>query len=145
MIEIVGFGFDEKLLFSKAMDIRKSVFVEEQKVPPELEYDGFENESHHYLLFYNDEPIATARWRKTEKGIKLERFAMLYEYRNKGVGSELLQRIMKDVSSLGEKIYLHAQLKAVSYYEKAGFEKKGDVFVEAGIEHYLMEMLQGME
>ncbi len=140
MIEIIGFGNDEKLLFSEALGIRKRVFVEEQKVPPELEYDDFENESHHYLLFYNNEPISTARWRNTEKGIKLERFAMLQEYRNKGVGSELLQRIMKDVSSLGKKIYLHAQIKAVSYYERVGFVKKGDVFVEAGIEHYLMEL-----
>ena len=139
MIEIIEFSNDEKLLFSKALDIRKTVFVEEQNVPPEHEYDGFENESHHYLLFFDDLPIAVARWRITENGIKLERFAMLSEYRNKGLGSELLHRIMKDVSSLGKKIYLHAQLKAVSYYERVGFVKKGDIFVEAGIEHYLME------
>ncbi len=139
MIKIIEFSNVEKLLFSKALDIRKRVFVVEQNVPPEHEYDGFENESHHYLLFFDDVPIATARWRNTKKGIKLERFAMLQEYRNKGIGSELLQRIMKDVSSLGKKIYLHAQIKAVSYYERVGFVKKGDVFVEAGIEHYLME------
>ena len=90
-------------------------------------------------MFFDDVPIATTRWRNTKKGIKLERFAMLQEYRNKGIGSELLQRIMKDVSSLGKKIYLHAQIKEVSYYERVGFVKKGDVFVEAGIEHYLME------
>lgn len=139
MIEIIEFRNDNKALFSKALDIRKIVFVEEQNVPPEHEYDEFENESHHYLLFYDDEPIAVARWRKTENGIKLERFAMLPEYRNKGLGSELLYRIMKDVSLLRKMIYLHAQLKAVSYYERVGFEKRGDIFVEAGIEHYLME------
>ena len=139
MIEIKRFRNDEKVLFGKALKIRENVFVKEQQVPPELEYDGFENESHHYLLFYNDEPIATARWRKTENGIKLERFALLPEYRDKGIGTILLQRVMKDVSPFGKTIYLHAQLKAVPYYERVGFVKKGDIFVEAGIEHYLME------
>ncbi|RLD59054.1 MAG: GNAT family N-acetyltransferase [Bacteroidetes bacterium] len=139
MIEIKRFRNDEKVLFGKALKIRENVFVKEQQVPPELEYDGFENESHHYLLFYNDEPIATARWRKTENGIKLERFALLPEYRDKGIGTKLLQRVMEDISPFGKTIYLHAQLKAVPYYERVGFVKKGDIFVEAGIEHYLME------
>jgi predicted GNAT family N-acyltransferase len=139
MIEIKKFRKTDTDLFNRALEIRKRVFVDEQKVPPDLEYDEFENESHHYLLFFNDVPIATARWRKTDEGIKLERFAMLPDFRNKGLGSEILKRVLRDVSSLGIKIYLHAQIMAVSYYERAGFKKKGDVFVEAGIEHYLME------
>ncbi|NOX47228.1 MAG: GNAT family N-acetyltransferase [Chlorobi bacterium] len=140
MIEIKEFRNVDRDLFSKALEIRKRVFVEEQKVPPELEYDGFENESHHYLLLLNNEPIATARWRKTDEGIKLERFAMLPEFRDKGLGSKLLQRVLNDVSTFGTTVYLHAQIKAVPYYERVGFEKKGDMFIEAGIEHYLMEL-----
>jgi predicted GNAT family N-acyltransferase len=139
MIEIKEFRNIDADLFSRALEIRKRVFVDEQKVPSDLEYDEFENESHHYLLFFNDEPIATARWRKTDEGIKLERFAMLPDFRNKGLGSEILKRVLRDVSPLGMKIYLHAQIMAVSYYERLGFKKKGNVFVEAGIEHYLME------
>ena len=140
MIEIREFRNTDTDLFNRALEIRKRVFVDEQNVPPELEYDGYENESHHYLLFLNKEPIAAARWRKTAEGIKLERFAMLPEFRNKGLGSELLQRIKEDVSVFGKKVYLHAQIKAVPYYKRAGFKKRGDVFVEAGIEHYLMEL-----
>ena len=139
MLEIKRFGFQDKDLFEICCSIRIQVFVEEQKVDPELEYDH-EEESHFYLLFDEGKPIATARWRETEKGIKLERFAMLREFRNQGLGSELLKEVLKDVQKLKKKIYLHSQLNAVSYYERAGFKKVGDKFTEAGIEHYLMEL-----
>jgi predicted GNAT family N-acyltransferase len=139
MLEIKRFGFKDKEHFNICSAIRTQVFVGEQKVDPALEYDH-EEESHFYLLYYEGKPVANARWRETEKGIKLERFAMLKEYRNKGLGTLLLQEVLKDVSKLGKKIYLHSQLKAISYYERAGFVKKGELFTEAGIEHYQMEL-----
>lgn len=141
MLEIKRFGFQDKELFEPCCSIRIQVFVEEQNVDPKLEYDH-EEESHFYLLLYEGKPIATARWRETEKGIKLERFAMLKEFRNLGLGSELLKEVLKDVQKLDKKIYLHSQLMAVSYYERAGFIKVGEKFTEAGIEHYLMELIQ---
>jgi len=141
MLEIKRFGFQDKDLFETCCSIRIQVFVEEQKVDPELEYDH-EEESHFYLLLYEGKPIATARWRETEKGIKLERFAMLKEFRNLGLGSELLKEVLNDVQKLDKKIYLHSQLMAVRYYERAGFAKVGEKFTEAGIEHYLMELIQ---
>jgi predicted GNAT family N-acyltransferase len=139
MIEIKRFGFQEKELFALSSSIRTIVFVEEQKVNPLLEYDH-EEESHFYLLYVDGKPVATARWRETEKGIKLERFAMLKDFRNQGLGSELLKEVLDDVQKLNKKIYLHSQLKAVSYYERAGFKKAGEMFTEAGIEHYMMEL-----
>ena len=139
MIEIKRFGFSDKQLSKISNQIRTAVFVMEQKVDPELEYDH-EEESHFYLLYFDGKPVATARWRETDKGIKLERFAMLKEFRNQGLGSELLNEVLKDVQKLDKKIYLHSQLKAVSYYERAGFVKKGEIFTEAGIEHYRMEL-----
>lgn len=141
MVEIKRFSFHDKELFETCCSIRIQVFVEEQKVDPKLEYDH-EEESHFYLLLYEGKPIATARWRETEKGIKLERFAMLKEFRNRGLGTELLKEVLKDVQQLDKKIYLHSQLKAISYYERAGFAKVGEKFTEAGIEHYLMELIQ---
>jgi len=138
MIEIKRFGFSDKKLLSISNNIRTTVFVIEQKVDRILEYE-FEEEGNFYLLSYKNNPVATARWRKTEKGIKLERFATLPEYRNKGLGSNLLNKIMSDVLPLNKSIYLHSQIKAISYYERAGFRKKGEIFVEANIEHYLME------
>jgi predicted GNAT family N-acyltransferase len=141
MIEVKRFRCSDKILSNISNQIRTAVFVLEQKVDPELEYDH-EDESHFYLLFHDGKPIATARWRETEMGIKLERFALLREFRNHGLGSELLKEVLIDVQKLDKKIYLHSQLRAVSYYEKAGFVKVGKKFTEAGIEHYLMELIQ---
>ncbi len=123
----------------RIMAIRQTVFVEEQKVDPELEYDEFENESQHYLVLQNNQPAGTARWRKTEKGIKLERFAVLPEFRGCGLAGMLVARLLNDVKPFGEKIYLNAQLPAVPLYERAGFVKQGETFFEADIEHYYME------
>jgi predicted GNAT family N-acyltransferase len=87
----------------------------------------------------NDIPAGTARWRRTADGIKLERFAVLAEFRKKGVASALLETILDDVLlEHPSKIYLHSQIQAVPLYEKYGFEKQGDIFTEAGIEHYKM-------
>jgi len=130
--------FGDKELWGISNKIRTEVFVKEQNVDPVLEYEH-EEEGHFYLMFIDDEPVATARWRMTKNGIKLERFAMLKEYRNQGLGSALLSEVMNDVMFQKQKIYLHSQLKAVSFYERAGFVKKGETFKEAGIDHYLME------
>jgi predicted GNAT family N-acyltransferase len=139
MVEVVRFEYPDKKLFEICSSIRRRVFVEEQKVDRKLEYDH-EEESHFYLLYVDGKPVATSRWRETDKGIKLERFAMLKEFRNQGLGSELLKEVIQDVSNLKRKIYLHSQLMAVSYYERAGFKKVGNIFTEAGIEHYMMEL-----
>ncbi|MBM3434844.1 MAG: GNAT family N-acetyltransferase [Bacteroidetes bacterium] len=130
--------FGDKELWGISNKIRTEVFVKEQNVDPVLEYEH-EEEGHFYLMFIDDEPVATARWRMTKNGIKLELFAMLKEYRNQGLGSALLSEVMNDVMFQKQKIYLHSQLKAVSFYERAGFVKKGETFKEAGIDHYLME------
>jgi predicted GNAT family N-acyltransferase len=130
--------FEDTELLGISNKIRTEVFVNEQHVDPVLEYEH-EEEGHFYLMFLDEIPIATARWRMIKKGIKLERFAMLKAFRNQGMGSMLLNEVMNDVIFQKQKIYLHAQLKAVSFYERAGFIKKGKSFTEAGIEHYLME------
>ena len=142
MFIVKRFSFEDKELAEKAFAIRKAVFVEEQGVDARLEYDC-EEESHHYLLFLAEKPIATARWRETEKGIKLERFAVLPQFRNRGIGEIILKEVLKDVSSLGKKVYLHAQRKAVTFYERNGFTKAGEMFTEAGIEHFLMNYQSG--
>jgi predicted GNAT family N-acyltransferase len=137
MVEIIRFKTDDIENSKKAFLIRKKVFVEEQHCDPAEEYE-FEEESHHFLLQVDGTPVMTARWRETEKGIKLERFAMLEEYRNRGLGRVLLKEVVKDVRPLNKKVYLHAQLKAVTFYQREGFIAVGDIFEEAGIMHYLM-------
>jgi predicted GNAT family N-acyltransferase len=120
-----------------ALDIRTEVFVKGQHVDPALEYE-FEEESNHYLLFAGDKALSTARWRETPKGIKLERFATLPDFRNKGFGSIILKEILSDIIPLKKTIYLHSQDKAVRFYERHGFEISGDLFIEAYIRHYPM-------
>jgi len=122
----------------QAMIIRQKVFVEEQGVDPALERDEHETDCHHYLALFDGIPVGTARWRKTGEGIKLERFAVLSAYRNQGIGEELLATVLQDVSREGRDLYLHAQLRAVSFYQRAGFRQEGAIFHEAGIAHYRM-------
>ena len=125
--------------------IRKKVFVIEQKVRPEEEFDEFENTSNHYLGYYGTIKAGTARWRNTDEGIKLERFAVLQKYRDKGIGSAILKRVLDDIKGEGKKIYLHAQLPAVKFYERAGFVKEGDMFSECNIDHYKMIYIPSTE
>ena len=127
-----------------AFKIRKEVFVIEQEVDPADEYDEFEETSTHFLALLDGRPVGTARWRFTQKGMKLERFAVLKEARGKGVGKALVAAVLSDISSdsntFGKLKYLHAQLTAVPLYLKFGFEKEGDIFEECNILHYKMKL-----
>lgn len=127
----------------KALHLREEVFVQEQKVPKEDEYDEFDKNANHFLATDDTgNALGTARWRKTEKGIKIERFAVRKDWRGKGIGSMLLESVLEDIihsgNSEGTFLYLHAQLSALPLYEKFGFKKEGDIFVECGIKHYKM-------
>ena len=137
MAELKSFFFSDKDLYQKSLKIRHEVFIAEQKVDPSLEIEN-EEPCHFYLVLIDETPAGTGRWRETEKGIKLERFAVLSEYRNHGIGTVLLKRILGDILPLNKKIYLHSQINALNYYERQGFVKSGNVFTEANIQHYLM-------
>jgi predicted GNAT family N-acyltransferase len=137
MNRIIDFDISDKEHYLQALAIREQVFIDEQQVERALEVEN-EAAAHYYLLLFDELPIATGRWRKTSRGIKLERFAVLPKYRNQHYGTVLLQHILKQLDSRPEELYLHAQLKAIPYYERQGFCKQGDMFTEANIRHYLM-------
>ncbi|WP_242917034.1 GNAT family N-acetyltransferase [Pontibacter liquoris] len=120
--------------------IREQVFVQEQQVPREAENDQYEPEARHYLATYQGVPCGAARWRLTENGVKLERFAVLPAYRNKNVGAQVLQAVLEDVRALhaSREIYLNAQLPAVNFYKRHGFQTEGAMFSECAIDHYKM-------
>ncbi len=139
MYSITRFTYSDKALFEKAITIRTEVFVEGLHIDAALENDEYDAIAHHYLLTENDIPLATARWRETTNGIKLERFAVPEKYRNKGLGTILLKEVLADVISMSKLIYLHSQYTAVNLYLKNGFVVKGEAFEEAGIKHYYME------
>jgi len=121
----------------KVFAIRREVFVGEQNCPPELEWE-FEEESNHFLATVDGEPAGACRWRKTDKGYKLERFAVLGKFRGFGVGKEMVKAVLADLPVDAGYVYLHAQVQAVPLYLKFGFEKVGPEFEEAGIRHYKM-------
>ena len=120
-----------------AHDIRYEVFVLGQNCPADLERAN-EEESTHFLAKVDGIPAGACRWRKTENGYKLERFAVLADFRGIGVGQQMVKTVLDDLPADAPYVYLHAQIQAVSLYEKFGFEKTGPEFEEAGIRHYKM-------
>ncbi|WP_080239762.1 GNAT family N-acetyltransferase [Spirosoma rigui] len=140
MIEILQISGPADL--DVAFSIRRKVFVEEQNVSAEEEYDEFETTSTHFLARVDSVPCGTARWRRTSNGVKLERFAVLKEYRGQGVAKALVRAVLNDVFSQQpepiERIYLHAQVSAMPLYAGFGFVPVGPVFDEAGIQHQKM-------
>lgn len=127
---------DSDELFNHVFFIRTKVFVDEEKIDQEDEYDGFDHLSTHYLAWVNGKPAGTARWRTLPISgqIRLERFAVVQEFRKYGVASALLERMMNDVSHENS-IFVHAQVLVQRFFEKFGFKPIGEPFEEAGIMH----------
>ncbi len=141
MIEVRKAVNQEEL--KDAFKIREEVFVREQNVSREEEYDRYDKTSTHFVAYDAEgRPCGTARWRQTDSGIKLERFAVLKAYRGQGIGALLLKNVLHDIEEdpnvSEQKIYMHAQSSAVGFYKKYGFEPLGDEFLECGIKHYEM-------
>lgn len=124
-----------------AFKIRKCVFIEEQKIPENIEIDQFEKQSDHFLILDDKNPIGTARVRYLDnKTAKIERMAILKENRNKGAGSVLFKYILEFLKEKEISIVtINAQLHARDFYCKFDFNQVGDVFEEAGIKHIKME------
>jgi predicted GNAT family N-acyltransferase len=121
----------------KVFAIRYEVFVVEQGCPLELEHD-LEDESVHFLATIDEIPAGACRWRKTDKGYKLERFAVLAKFRGFGVGQGMVKAVLSDLPKDADYVYLHAQTPAVTLYERFNFEKTGPEFEEAGMKHFKM-------
>lgn len=126
----------------QAFAIREKVFSEDLGVAWEETFDRFDQESIHFIAFYDKEPAGSARYRHTEKGIRLERFAVSPEFRGKGVGKRLVQSSLGHIEanrkSPGQLIYLHAQLAVMPLYSRYGFYQVGEKFLEANLEHFEM-------
>ena len=125
-----------------AFTIREKVFVEGQGVPATLENDIHDRtDARHYLAHTAEgTPAGAARWRETENGVKLERFAVLEEFRNQEIGATILHAVLAEVRAElpDAEVYLNAQLRAVPFYERHGFKKQGEMFEEANIQHFRM-------
>ena len=122
--------------------IRSKVFVEEQKVPEELEIDEYDNIANHIVIYDKEKPVATGRLVNIEGEDLLGRIAVLKDYRNRGIGKLVVESLIGKAEEKGlEEVHLHAQLTAVKFYEKLGFESYGEIFDDAGIDHISMKKI----
>lgn len=125
--------------------IRSTVFQIEQGVDAELEFDGKDEEADHFLAYFNDRPVGTARIRFLDPATaKLERLAVLSEVRGQGVGKQIMNAAIAFLSEKNiSEIRIHAQEPVKEFYERLGFVAEGSRFDEAGIPH--LKMIKRME
>ncbi len=120
--------------------IRQEVFVVEQNVSPDLENDGLDAAARHFSVRVNDRIIATCRVRLMGSAAKIERVAVLKDYRKLGVGRILMKYILQEFGKAGDinLFKLSSQSYAVPFYEKLGFKRRGSEYMDAGMPHYDM-------
>ena len=116
--------------------IREEVFILEQSVPRNREYDEFEVSSVHFLAYLDGKPAGCIRYRKTGDRIKLERLAVLKDMRGKGIGKALMNHVEREsIDRNSSEFVLNSQLYAMNFYEKCGYRARGGIFLDADIEH----------
>ena len=125
---------------SELRAIRETVFMKEQNVPKDEEWDGQDEASWHYLAKADhNKTIGCARLMRSGQ---IGRMAVLKEHRGFGVGELLLNNVVSQAKELQMNlIFLHAQTYAVGFYERAGFRAHGDEFMDANIPHYAMTLI----
>ncbi|WP_096199130.1 GNAT family N-acetyltransferase [Bacillus sp. FJAT-45350] len=123
-----------------AYQVRTIVFVEEQKVPVELEIDEHEEEATHFVVYDGEKPIGAGRFRSVDGYGKVERICILKEYRGRNVGKDLMIKIEEVAQQEGFKaLKLNAQIQAETFYKNLGYVTYSDEFLDAGIPHVSMK------
>lgn len=117
--------------------IRDEVFIKEQHVPKEIEWDGLDESAIHVIAQTDGkEFIGTARLIRTGQ---IGRMAVISKYRGQGVGSLMLKRLIAIAKDKGlNSIFLHAQTHAIEFYLSQGFKEDGEIFMDADIPHKMM-------
>lgn len=124
-------------LQKEAQAIRYEVFVIEQKIPAELEWDVMDAACLHAVA-YDGQQQALGTGRLLPDG-HIGRMAVRPSARNRGVGAAILQALMQQARQRGDReVKLNAQISAEAFYRRNGFERAGEVFEEAGIQHLHM-------
>lgn len=125
-----------------AFHIRKEIFVKEQNVPLEDEFDEFDalnGLAEHILVYYNNQPVGTGRVRWVDGYGKLERICILEPYRKFGLGKVITSTLEEIAVEKGiSQVKLHGQTHAEGFYKKLGYQTSSDIFMEDGIPHVLM-------
>ncbi len=123
------------------ISIRTQVFVEEQGIDLEIDFDGLDEVATHALVMSGNVSVGTGRILNDGH---IGRIAVLKSARKQGVGAMVLKVLICEAQSRGYKrVYLGSQMHATSFYEKLGFNACGEVFMDAGLEHIEMEIFLG--
>lgn len=123
-----------------AYAVRRTVFQDEQGVPPEIEFDADDAGAAHVIAAADGVVVGTGRVVLHPDYAKIGRMAVLAPWRRRGVGRLLLDALLREAALHGAaRAVLHAQVHAVGFYQRAGFAVFGDPFDEAGIPHRRME------
>ena len=119
--------------------IRKQVFIIEQNIPEEEEWDDQDMISDHFVVYDQDQPIATARLLQNNS---VGRVAVLKTYRGQGIGRMIMLEIIRQAHQQDRTfLQLSSQVHAISFYEKLGFSIEGDAYDECGIPHIKMQLV----
>ena len=124
----------------EAFGVRKRVFVEEQGISEDLEFDNCDRKALHVVVTDAERVIGTARVIFLNANqAKLERMAVLRPFRRRGIGSRIVSFLDGELKNRQvEQVVLHAQYAVVAFYKSCGFEELGSPFVEVGIKHIKM-------
>ena len=123
-----------------ALALRHDVFCVEQGVPVHEELDGRDGEGVHLVAVSNGDLLATCRLLFVGPTVQFSRLAVRQSARRQGIASALLALADAETRAGGaRRLVLHAQTYARALYEAAGYEPRGRIFMEAGIEHVAME------
>jgi predicted GNAT family N-acyltransferase len=138
-IETIVAKTDEQI--QDALKIRTEVFVVEQQISKDLEFDGLDDESFHFVAYDGEQPIAAGRLREIDSTGKVQRICVRKDYRGKQIGNDIMHLIHKTAKENGiHQLVLHAQESAIPFYEKLGYHISSDIFYEAGIPHAEMKL-----
>ncbi|WP_077212669.1 GNAT family N-acetyltransferase [Bacillus dakarensis] len=125
-----------------AFAIRKEVFVKEQGVPLEDEFDQFDTLNglcEHIVVHYNEQPVGTGRIRFIDGVGKLERICILEPYRKYGLGKMIIKTLEEIAEERGaSQVKLHGQTQAEGFYKNLDYRTSSPIFMEDGIPHVLM-------
>ena len=128
-------------LGADASAIRTEVFVQEQKIPADMEWDEADASCLHAVAYNRfGLPLATGRLLEHVPGVaKIGRMAVRASMRGGRIGREVLDALMQAAKARGDReALLHAQTSAAAFYSRAGFVTRGELFEEAGIPHVEM-------
>ncbi|ERJ12574.1 GNAT family N-acetyltransferase [Haloplasma contractile] len=133
----------EQKHFYDQVRVRKEVFIIEQKVPIEEEYDVYDSDAIQFIVYDGEKPVGAARYRIVKKRGKIERVCILKEYRKKGVGRLLMNSMENHIKLHADvnELILNSQCTALDFYRRLGYQEFGDLFLDANIEHKSMKKL----